>query len=68
MENILQDEVAIVTGGTAGIGKSIAKKYVEQGAKVAVFGRNAERGKQLEDEIGENAVFFQVDVKTRSPR
>lgn len=67
MKQLLENEIAIITGGTAGIGKAIALKFAEHGAKVAIFGTNSDRGKEVVDEIrqqtgADNATFYQVDV------
>ena len=35
---MLKGKIAVVTGGTRGIGYSIVKKYLENGAKVVLFG------------------------------
>ena len=39
---MLKDKVAVVTGGTRGIGYAIVKKYLENGAKVVLFGSREE--------------------------
>ncbi len=67
MKNLLLDQVAIVTGGNAGIGKVIALKLAEEGAKVAILGTNLETGTAAIEEIKRlvpsgQAVFYQVDV------
>lgn len=49
--NLLKDKKAVVTGGTAGIGKEIALTFAKQGAHVAIFGTNAERGSQVLQEL-----------------
>ena len=67
MSDILKNQTAIVTGGTAGIGKAIAKAFVKQGARVAILGTNSERGQQVLEEmaheVGDNrALFIKVNV------
>lgn len=48
---LLNKKSAIVTGGTAGIGKAIALLYAQHGADVAIFGTNAERAGQALNEL-----------------
>ncbi len=54
---LLKDKKALVTGGTAGIGREIALTYARHGAHVAIFGTNAERAAQVLQEL-ENARVF----------
>lgn len=55
-------KVAIVTGGSQGIGFCTASRLVEEGGKVVIANRNAGKGKAAADKIGEGAAFFQLDV------
>jgi len=48
---LLKGKVALITGGTAGIGKAIACLYAEHGADVAILGTNQERSEQALKEI-----------------
>ncbi len=61
----LSDEVAVVIGGTGGLGGAMADALAEAGAKVAVVGRNPERGAQRVAEIkaaGGSAIFQAADA------
>ncbi|RYY28456.1 MAG: SDR family NAD(P)-dependent oxidoreductase [Sphingomonadales bacterium] len=51
---------AIVTGGASGLGEATARALAAQGAKVAIFDLQAERGEKVAAEIG--GLFCQVDV------
>jgi 3-oxoacyl-[acyl-carrier protein] reductase len=65
MKKMLENQTALVTGATAGIGRAIAMKLGEHGANVAVIGTNEERGNEVVKELqekGAKAQFFQVDV------
>lgn len=62
---ILQGKVALVTGGTAGIGRATAIAYAQQQAKVVVVGRRIDEGEEtvrLIEEASGEAIFVQADV------
>jgi 3-oxoacyl-[acyl-carrier protein] reductase len=62
---ILDSKVAIVTGASRGIGRECALVFAAEGATVALFATNEEKGKAVESEIraaGGRASFFRVDV------
>lgn len=61
---MLNGKTAIVTGGTAGIGKAIALAFAKNGARVAIFGQNEERGREVAAELGEGALFVKTDVSS----
>lgn len=61
----LKDKVAIVTGGSKGIGWGVATVFAREGAKIAVVARNAQAGEQTAEEIrykGGKAIFVPCDV------
>jgi 3-oxoacyl-[acyl-carrier protein] reductase len=57
--------VALITGGAAGIGRATAQRFVEEGAKVVICDVNPVAGEAAADELGPNAVFYQVNVIDR---
>ena len=61
----LLNKVALITGGTSGIGEATALLFANEGAKVTITGRNEERGNEVTDLIlkgGGQAIFIQTDV------
>ena len=58
----LENKVAVVIGGNSGIGLATAKKYAEQGAKVAITGRNKATVDSAVIEIGHGAIGIVADI------
>ena len=68
-----EDQVAIVTGGAAGIGRAIVERLADDGATVVVADINEKDGREVAEAIGtEKAVFHGLDVSyacaLRAPR
>lgn len=58
----IKDSVAVITGGASGLGEATARHLLAAGGKVALFDMAAERGQALAAELGQDAIFCQVDV------
>jgi NAD(P)-dependent dehydrogenase (short-subunit alcohol dehydrogenase family) len=55
-------KVAVVIGGTSGIGLATARILLDMGARVTIAGRDAERGARASKELGERAHYTRMDV------
>lgn len=65
MKAQLQDQVAVITGSTGGMGEGIARRLAGDGASVVISGRRAEQGRQVADDIarsGAPAMFVPADM------
>jgi NAD(P)-dependent dehydrogenase (short-subunit alcohol dehydrogenase family) len=65
----LNNKVAIVTGGSKGIGSGIAHVFAQRGAKVVVVARNKKTGMQTVEEIlnlGGDAIFVPCDISSEA--
>lgn len=64
----LENKVALITGGTSGIGLGCAERFAEEGAVVIMAARGEERGKAVESELrarSMNATFLACNVASR---
>ena len=57
---LLKNKIAIVTGGARGIGKAVARQFIDEGAKVIITDINENSGIKTADSIG--GYFFKADI------
>ncbi|QIX97748.1 bifunctional NADP-dependent 3-hydroxy acid dehydrogenase/3-hydroxypropionate dehydrogenase YdfG [Cedecea sp. FDAARGOS_727] len=58
--------IVLVTGATAGFGESITRRFIKNGHKVIATGRRQERLIELKEELGDNLMTLQLDVRNRA--
>src|ERR1700751_5671256 len=65
---LLEKRVAVITGGSRGIGRGIAEAFLAQGAAVVISGKSKEKGLQALDRLGapDRANFVECDVRDRA--
>lgn len=62
--HLLKDKKALVTGGTAGIGKEIALRFAKEGAHVIIFGTSPERAREMQNELEQARVSSEQKFST----
>lgn len=74
MQYLLKGKKALITGGTAGIGREIALTYAKQGADVAIFGTKIDKATLVLQELNQVKAFPEqqfiakiVDVSQKAP-
>lgn len=64
----MKDQVIIITGGSSGMGKAMAGKFVEKGANVVITGRNAERLEETRQSLeGFEGKVLPIQMDVRDP-
>ncbi|GAA1487557.1 SDR family NAD(P)-dependent oxidoreductase [Brachybacterium sacelli] len=62
MSDLLTDKVAIVTGGTSGIGLATVERFIAEGAKVVIGDIQDDRGEAVAERLGDAALYVHADV------
>jgi 3-hydroxyacyl-CoA dehydrogenase / 3-hydroxy-2-methylbutyryl-CoA dehydrogenase len=55
-------KIAVITGGSSGIGQAVVRAFIEKGGRVAIFDLNEIAGQAMVQELGAAAIFAKANV------
>jgi len=58
----LNETVAVVTGGSSGLGEACVREIVQEGGRAAILDLQDEKGQKVAEELGQGAIFIKTDV------
>ena len=59
-------KVAVITGGSSGIGQAVVRAFIEKGGRAAIFDLNEVAGQAMVKELGPAAIFAKTNVSDES--
>ncbi|MFX0186231.1 MAG: glucose 1-dehydrogenase [Candidatus Hodarchaeota archaeon] len=62
----LDGKVGVITGGASGIGNASVRLFIEEGAHIIFGDIQDDKGKALAEELGQNAMYFHMNVRNES--
>ncbi len=62
----LKNKIAVITGGSSGIGLATAKEFKAEGASVTICGRNPKALKEAQKQLGDDILTVQADISNLS--
>ncbi len=62
----LENKIAVITGGSSGIGLATAREFKAEGASVIICGRNLETLKEAQEQLGDDVLAVQADISNLS--
>lgn len=60
----LRGKTALITGGASGLGRAVANRFIEEGAKICVVDLSQERLDEMQEQFGEAIVTVKADVRS----
>lgn len=61
-DKLLDGKVAMITGGSSGIGLAIAEEFIKNGCKVIICGTNEKKLIEAKNKLGDNSKYLVIDV------